>query len=105
MYASIRIYKTDSVDEVARMVNEDFVPLISRMPGFLGYYCIAGDRTWATVSIFENNPQTEESNRLAAEFVQHSEMISLVRGVEMFTGEVVVANRGSSPQNPTRHED
>jgi hypothetical protein len=94
MYASIRIYKTDSVDEVARMVNEDFVPLISRMHGFLGYYCIAADDgTWATVSIFENNPQTEESDRLAAEFVQHGEMISLVRRVEMITGEVAVHSR------------
>jgi hypothetical protein len=90
MYASIRIYKTDSVNDVARMVNEDFVPLIERMPGFLGYYCVAtDDGTWATVSIFETDPQTEESNRLAAEFVQHSEMISLVRRVEMITGEVV----------------
>jgi hypothetical protein len=93
MYASIRIYKTDSIEEVARMVKEEFLPLIKVMPGFLGYYCIATDEgTWATVSLFEANPQTEESNRLAAEFIQHSEMISLVRGVEMFTGEVVVAD-------------
>jgi hypothetical protein len=91
MYASIRIYKTDSIDEVVRMVNEDFVPVIKRMPGFLGYYGVAtDDGTWTTVSIFENNPQTEESNRLAAEFIQHGEMISLVRRVEMITGEVVV---------------
>ena len=91
MYASIRIYKADSVDDVARMVNEDFLPLIKQMPGFLGYYCVAADdETWATVSIFETDPQTEESNRLAAEFVEHSEMISLVRRVEMITGEVVV---------------
>jgi hypothetical protein len=91
MYASIRIYKADSIEEVARMVNEDFVPMIERMPGFLSYYCIAaGSGTWATVSIFDTDPQTEESNRLAAEFVQHSEMMSLVRRVEMITGEVVV---------------
>ena len=90
MYASIRIYKTESVEEVAHMVNDEFLPLIKQIPGFLGYYCIAADSdTWATVSIFETNPQTEESNRLAAEFVQHSEMMRLVRRVEMITGEVV----------------
>jgi hypothetical protein len=94
MYASIRIYRTDSLDEVADIVNEGFVPRIKQVPGFLGYYCIAaGSGTWATVSIFETNPQTEESNRLAAEFVQHSEMISLVRRVEMITGEVVAQCR------------
>jgi hypothetical protein len=91
MYASIRIYKADSIEEVARMVNEDFVPMIEQMPGFLNYYCVATeDGTWATVSIFDNDPHTEESNRLAAEFVQHSDMMSLVRRVEMITGEVVV---------------
>jgi hypothetical protein len=73
------------------MVNEDFVPLLERMPGFLSYYCVAADNgTWATVSIFETDPQTEESNRLAAELVQHSEMFSLVRQVELISGEVVV---------------
>ncbi len=44
------------------MVNEDFVPMIKRMPGFLSYYCIAaGKGTWATVSIFDTDPHTEES--------------------------------------------
>jgi hypothetical protein len=91
MYASIRIYKADSIEDVARMVNEDFLPVLERMPGFLSYYCVAADNgTWATVSIFDTDPQTEESNRLAAEFVKHSEMISLVRRVELITGEVVV---------------
>jgi hypothetical protein len=91
MYASIRIYKADSIEDVARMVKEDFLPVLERMPGFLSYYCVAADNgTWATVSIFDTDPQTEESNRLAAEFVQHSEMISLVRRVELITGEVVV---------------
>jgi len=91
MYASIRIYKADSIEDVASMVNEDFLPVLERMPGFLSYYCVAADNgTWATVSIFDTDPQTEESNRLAAEFVQHSDMISLVRRVELITGEVVV---------------
>jgi hypothetical protein len=91
MYASIRIYKADSIEDVARMVNEDFLPLIERMPGFLSYYCVAAeDGTWATVSIFDTDPQTEESNRLAAEFIKHSELMTLVRRVEMITGEVIV---------------
>jgi hypothetical protein len=96
MHASIRIYKADSLEEVARMVDEDFAPMIERMPGFLSYYCVAAEEgTWATVSIFETDPQTEESNRLAAEFVQHSEMMSLLRRVEMIKGEVVVYRRSS----------
>ena len=90
MYASVRIYKTASVNELARIVKEEFVPRIRQVPGFLGYYCLAPDNeTWVTVSIFETNPQTEESNRLAAEFIQNVQMIHVVRRVEMLTGEVV----------------
>jgi len=90
MYASIRIYKTKSVAELARIVDEEFVPRIKKVPGFLGYYCLAPDKeTWVSVSIFETNPQTEESNRLAAEFIQSTQMIHVVRRIEMFTGEVV----------------
>ena len=34
--------------------------------------------------------QSDTAQRLAAEFVQHSEMISLVRQVEMITDEMVL---------------
>jgi hypothetical protein len=89
MYASIRIYKTSDVDELARIVSEEFAPRIKKVPGFLAYYCLAPDKeTWVSVSIFKTNPQTEESNRLAAEFVQNLNMIHVVRRVEMFTGEI-----------------
>jgi len=89
MYASIRIYKTKAVDELARIVSEEFAPRIKKVPGFLAYYCLAPDKeTWVTVSIFETNPQTEESNRLAAEFIQNLNMIHVVRRVELFTGEI-----------------
>jgi hypothetical protein len=42
MYASIRRYKMDpgSVDELMRRVNEGFVPIISKGPGFLAYYAV-----------------------------------------------------------------
>jgi hypothetical protein len=89
MYASIRIYKTKAVDELARIVSEEFAPRIKKVPGFLAYYCLAPDKeTWVSVSIFETNPQTEESNRLAAEFIQNLNMIHVVRRVEMITGEI-----------------
>lgn len=90
MYASIRIYKTKSVEDLARIVTEEFAPRIKKVPGFLGYYCLAPDKeTWVSISIFETNPQTEESNRLAAEFIQNLNMIDAVRRVEMITGEIV----------------
>jgi hypothetical protein len=38
MHASIRKYKTDSPAKVTRLVNEEFVPRIKKLPGFLAYY-------------------------------------------------------------------
>ena len=42
MYAAIRQYQTEpgSIDEVVRRVNEDFVPLISDMQGFVAYFAL-----------------------------------------------------------------
>jgi hypothetical protein len=46
MYATTRRYEgvTDP-GEAGRRVNEGFVPLISKMPGFVAYYW-AGRRGW-----------------------------------------------------------
>ncbi len=40
MYASVRRFEwaAGDVDEVMRRVEEDFVPVIGQVPGFLAYY-------------------------------------------------------------------
>ena len=39
MYASIRVYRNaGSVNELAKLVDERFLPAISTAPGFRGYY-------------------------------------------------------------------
>ena len=68
MYAAIRQYHTDpdSVDEVARRVNEEFVPLISDMQGFVAYFALnAGQGEFGSVSVFEDQQSAGESNRVA----------------------------------------
>ena len=63
MFAAIRRYHTgpDSIDEVARKVNEGFVPLISDMPGFVAYIALdAGQGEYGTVSLFEDRASAEE---------------------------------------------
>lgn len=72
MYASIRRYKVDSksVGEVFRQANEGFVPTISKVPGFVGYYGLdAGNGVMVTISLFKDQAGTKESERLAAEWV------------------------------------
>ncbi len=43
MYAAIRRYEIpdpDAADELTRHLNEGFLPIISEVPGFVGYYAV-----------------------------------------------------------------
>jgi hypothetical protein len=71
MYVAVRRYEgvSDS-QKVARLVEEDFVPIISEMPGFVAYYCVdAGDGVMVTTSVFEHKAAEEQSSFRAGKFV------------------------------------
>jgi hypothetical protein len=73
MHITIRQYKTDSPMEAARVTNEGFIPLLSKVAGLVAYYGIeTGKDSWTTVSVFETPAGAEESNRVAAEFVKNN---------------------------------
>jgi hypothetical protein len=91
VYAAIRRYHTDpgSIDEVVRRVNEEFMPIISDMPGFVAYVALnAGQGEYGTVSVFEDQASAEESNRVAEEWVQQN-LSGLLPPPEFAAGEVV----------------
>jgi heme-degrading monooxygenase HmoA len=92
MYAAIRRYHTDpdSVEEVARRVNEEFVPMISDMPGFVAYFVLnAGQGEIGSVSVFEDQHSAEESNTRAEEWVRQSLGELLPTPPDFAAGEVV----------------
>ena len=71
MYVAVRRYEgvSDS-QKVAQLVEEDYVPIISEMPGFVAYYCVdAGDGVMVTSSVFEHKDAEEQSTFRAGEFV------------------------------------
>ena len=71
-YLTVRRYEgvTDS-KEAARRVQEGFVPLISKIAGFISYYWVdAGNGVMISVSVFATREAEEESNRVAADFVK-----------------------------------
>jgi quinol monooxygenase YgiN len=73
MYVSVRRYVTDpkSVNEVIRRISEEFVPIISKVPGFLDYHVLdAGNGVLTSISRFGDKAGAEESNRLAANWVK-----------------------------------
>ncbi len=74
MYVTVRRYEgVADPSEVARLVNEGFLPIIREIEGFVDYYLVdAGDGVLMSTSIFEDSSGEEESNWRAGEFVgQH----------------------------------
>jgi hypothetical protein len=90
MYLSVRQYeKVSNPKELARHFHEDFAPLISAVPGFMGYYFTdAGAGTVLSTSIFETKANAEESNKVAADWVKkHPDVLPTATRVT--TGEVI----------------
>ena len=93
MYASIRRYKTSpgAAAELARRVNQGFVPIISQAPGFVAYYVVdAGNDVVASVSVFQDQAGSEESNRMAADWVKENIASLLPAPPEITAGAVTV---------------
>ncbi len=66
MYAAIRQAKarTGHAEELAQVIKDGAIPIISAVPGFRAYYVIyAPDDTVTAVSIFDDHAGAAESNR------------------------------------------
>jgi hypothetical protein len=83
------------VRKEAQLVEEDFVPIISEMPGFVAYYCVdAGDGVTVSTSVFEHKDAEEQSNFRAGEFVQEHLAPLLPNPPQVTAGEVVAYKAG-----------
>ena len=95
MYGSIRRYKTSpgAAAELAQRVNQGFVPIISKAPGFVAYYVVdAGNDVVASVSVFQDQAGAEESNRMAAGWVKEN-IASLLPGPPEITAGAVTVHK------------
>jgi hypothetical protein len=93
VYATIRRYEgvTDPA-EGSRRVNEEFLPLLKDIPGFVAFYEIdAGNGVMATISVFEDRAGAEASTERAAEWVQESIASIAPNAPEVTAGEVVAS--------------
>lgn len=92
MYVSIRRYEgVGQMDEIARRVDEDFVSIISDVPGFVAYYLVdAGNGSGATISVFESQAAAEQSNRRAADWIKENLAPLAPNAPEIWVGEVKV---------------
>jgi hypothetical protein len=96
MYAAVRRYEgvTDP-KEVARQVEEHFLPIISEMPGFVAYYLVdAGEGVMVSTSVFEHQAAEEQSSWRAGQFVA-DHIAPLAPNPPQITAGDVVAHKSS----------
>ena len=96
MHAVVRRFEgvTDT-QEVARIVKEGFVPIISEMPGFVAYYWVdAGDGVIVSTSVFEHKDAEEQSTFRAGEFVQEHLAAFYPNPPQVTAGEVEASKTG-----------
>jgi len=93
-YLTVRRYDnvTDS-KEAARRIQEEFIPLVRKIPGFISYYWVdEGDGVMVSVSVYATREAEEESNRAAADYVkQHQQVARLLPKPPQITAGQVVA--------------
>ena len=90
-YLTVRRYDgVTNSKEAARRVREEFIPLISKLPGFISYYWVdEGDNVMVSVSVYETREAEEESNRIAADFVKQHIAPLLPKPPQITAGQVV----------------
>jgi hypothetical protein len=70
MYVAVRRYEGVTDPQKVAQVAQDFVPIISELPGFVAHYVVdAGDGVMVATSVFEHKAAEEESTFVAGEFV------------------------------------
>ena len=93
MSAYLTVRRYDGVQDAkaaARQVQEGFIPLLSKIPGFISYYWVdEGDGVMVSVSVFATREAEEESNRLAADFVKQHIAPLLPKPPQITAGQVV----------------
>jgi hypothetical protein len=73
MFAAVRQYEMGAgfVSDFMRVIDAEFADMLSRQPGFAGYYVVAsGSDEIVAVTIFEDEGSAVRSNELAAQFVR-----------------------------------
>ena len=91
MYVAVRRYEgVSDPQKVAQLVEEDYVPIISEMPGFVAYYLVdAGDGVMVSTNVFRHKSAERESNFRAGGFVAEQLAPLLPNPPQVTAGEVV----------------
>jgi hypothetical protein len=90
MHVTVRKYRTAGGDRtrIAERVNREFLPLISKIDGFVDFYAFNTDDGVVSVSVFQDAKGGEESVRAAARWVGQTMASEFPDKPEVISGEV-----------------
>ena len=95
MHTTVRRY--EGIDqtrksELAKKVNENLLPRLSKLPGFNGYYLIDAETdVMSSISFFDTSAQADESTRFVASWLREEKLENVVPNSPKITdGEVLV---------------
>jgi heme-degrading monooxygenase HmoA len=79
-------------DEVARRVQDSFVPLLRELPGFREYYLFeSGPDVLVSIRVFDSADEALTSNGVAANWIRNN-VLEFTKGMpEVMAGNVLVA--------------
>jgi heme-degrading monooxygenase HmoA len=93
MFGAVREYKVQrgKIDELVERVRAEFIPMIERTPGFIGYSLAqVGSDGIVTTSTYDTREQAEASVTLAAGWVKEHLASLVTEPPRVTTGEVLV---------------
>jgi hypothetical protein len=97
MYATIRRYDgidQAHTDELTKKVGETLIPRLSKVDGFRGYYLIeAGQGVMSSVDFFETLEQSDESTRIASNWVRDEKLETTLPNPPKVTGGEVIVKK------------
>lgn len=97
MHAILRRYEgvdQSRKDELTKRVGDTLLPRLSKLPGFGGYYLIdGGDGVMSSISFFESSAQSDESTRIASQWVRDEKLETALPNPPKVTEGKVIARK------------
>lgn len=108
MFVTIRRYspKNGAVNKASlqllrRQLQDEFLPIVQQIPGFLGCYVLnVGDRELVMLSFCDTKESSTESSQCAADYTLRNPLIFELGRPEVTEGEVLTFAEGAAPGPP-----
>ena len=97
MHATIRRYEgidKARTEELTNKVDETFLPRVSKLDGFRGYYLIeTNEGVMSSIGFFDTMAQADELTRLSATWLRDEKLDTILPNPPKVTGGEVILNK------------